>query len=96
MIAGKGLDPVLILAGAPAQHLFVDGRNAHDLAEEIDHLLGSCQRAQVAVDDNTVEAVVYKHQQAAEQLGEEFHLSSPRRLRAPMMRPSAAGRLRRD
>jgi hypothetical protein len=25
------------------------------------------------VDDNPVEAVVYKHQEAAEQLGEEFH-----------------------
>jgi hypothetical protein len=26
------------------------------------------------VDDNAVEAVIYKHQQAAEQLVEEFHL----------------------
>src|SRR5215471_14002231 len=38
-----------------------------------DHLLGAAQAAQVVMDDDAVEAVVYKNQQIAEQPGEEFH-----------------------
>ena len=35
VIAGKGLDPVLILPGAPAEDLFVDHRNADHVTEEV-------------------------------------------------------------
>jgi hypothetical protein len=67
----------------------------HDLAEEVDALLGLRQSAEVAVDDNAVEAVIDKHEQTAKQLVEEFHLSSPRRVRLAR-RPSAAGRSQED
>ena len=77
VIASECLDPVLILPGAPTQHLLVDDLHADHVAEEIDDLFGSRQCAQVAVDDNSIEAVVDEHQQACEQLGEEFHLSAP-------------------
>ena len=84
VIAGERLDPVLILAGAPTEHLLVDYLDADDLAEEVDDQFGSRQRAQVAVDDDSIEAVVDEHQQAAEQLGEEFHLCAPHVCRPTM------------
>jgi hypothetical protein len=64
VIAGEGLDPVLIVGGAPAQDLLVDGVDADHRAEEVDYLLGPRQRAQVAVDNDAVEAVVDENQQA--------------------------------
>jgi len=69
----------LIVVGASAQHFLVDHRNADHLTEEEDHLIRSrqaAQIAQIAIDDNAVEAVVYKNQQAAEQLCERLHRSS--------------------
>lgn len=45
VVAGKGLDSIAVLAGTPAQHFLVDGLHAHDVAEEVDHPFGSCQRA---------------------------------------------------
>jgi hypothetical protein len=41
------------------------------------HLSGPGQPAQVAVDDNAVEAVIYQNEQAAKQLCESLHRSSP-------------------
>ena len=41
MIAGKGFDPVLVVAGPLAQELFADHRSADDLAEEVHNLLGT-------------------------------------------------------
>jgi hypothetical protein len=35
VIAGKGLDPVLVVGGPLAQHLFAHRRNANDPAEEV-------------------------------------------------------------
>ena len=48
--------------------------------EEVHHPLGPRQPAEVAVYDDTVEAVVDEGQQAAEQLGEQVH-GKPRETR---------------
>ncbi len=76
VIAGEGLDPALIVTGAPREHLLGDRRHPDHLAEEVHDLLGPRQPGQVPMDDNAVETVVYKHQQAAKQLREPFHRSS--------------------
>ena len=73
MIAGEGFHPGLVVGRALAQDLFVDHRNADHVTEEVHHLLGPRQPAEVAVNDNAVEAVVDEGQQIAEQLGERFH-----------------------
>ena len=70
VIASEGLDPLPIIAGALAEDGFVDYRNAHHVAEKVDHLLGTGQAAEIAMDDDAVEAVVYKNEQAVEQLCE--------------------------
>jgi hypothetical protein len=58
MIAGEGFHPVLVVGRAPPQHLFVHHRNANHLTEEVNHLLGPRQPAEVTVNDDAVEAVV--------------------------------------
>jgi hypothetical protein len=47
------------------------------VAEEMDHMLGAGQQRQISLDDDAVETMVYKSQQAAEQLAEGFHRSAP-------------------
>jgi hypothetical protein len=76
VMAGEGLHPVAGIVGALAQHLLADHGNSQDLPETMDHVLRPGQAAEVTVDDDTVEAVVYKDQQAGEQLCEQCHLSS--------------------
>ena len=66
MVAGVGLDPVPVIAGALAEHFFAHHREAQNLTDEIHHLLGSREPAQVAVNDHAVEAVVDKGQQISE------------------------------
>ena len=73
MIVGEGLDPVLIIGGAAAQHLFVHRRDADDLTEEVHRLLGPRQAAKITMNDNAVEAVIDKDQEIAEQLDEHVH-----------------------
>ncbi len=73
MIAGEGFHPVLVIVGALAENFFAHHRNAEDLANEMNHLLGPGKPVQVAVDDDTVEAVIYKNKKTAEQPGEQFH-----------------------
>ena len=58
MIAGEGLDPVLVVGRSLAQDLFAEHRNANDLSEKVHHLFGPSQPAEVAVNDNAVEAMV--------------------------------------
>ena len=77
MIAGESLHPLAVVVGALAEHLLADDRNSQDLSKEMDHLFGPGQAAQVAVNHNAVEAVVYKNQQAGKQLCEQLHRSSP-------------------
>src|SRR6516164_1150861 len=78
MITGKGFHPGLVVGGALAEDLLVDRGDADDVAEEVHHLLGSRQAAQVTVYDDAIEAVVDEGQQIAEQLGEQFHGSPPK------------------
>jgi len=49
---------------------FGDHRNAHNLSEEVDHVLGPTETSYVAVDDDAIEAMVDERQEVAEQLGE--------------------------
>ena len=49
-----------------------------DPMEEVNHLFGPRQPAEVAVNDNAVEAVVGERQQVTEQQGEQFHGSPPK------------------
>ena len=76
MVAGVRLHPALVVVGASAQHFFVHHRKAEHLPEEEDHLLRPRQATEVTVDDDAVETVVYKNQQAAKQLCESLHRSS--------------------
>src|SRR5580700_9543764 len=76
VVAGVSLHPVLVVVGALAEHLLVHHRQAENVVEEIDDLFGPGQTTQVAMNDHTVEAVVYKNQQAGIQLCEKFHRSS--------------------
>jgi hypothetical protein len=77
VVAGISLHPSLVIIGAAAEDLFVHHRDAENLMEEVDHLLGPRKTAEVAVDDDTVEAVVYQNKQAVEQLCEQLHRSPP-------------------
>src|SRR6202521_2294898 len=76
VVAGVSFNPILVVVSTSAEHFLVHHRNAQDFAEEVDDLLGPRQTAQVAMDDDAVEAVVYKNQQAGIQLREKFHRSS--------------------
>jgi len=78
VIAGKGFHPGLVVGGALAEDLLVDRGDTDHVAEEVHHLLGSRQAAQVTVYDDAIEAVVDEGQQIAEQLGEQFHGSPPK------------------
>ena len=71
MVAGVRFHPLLVIVRARAQNLLAHHRDSQNLAEEMHHLLGArqaAQIAQIAIDDNTVQAMVYKNQQAAKQL----------------------------
>jgi hypothetical protein len=48
-----------------------------DIPKEVDDVFRSCEERQVPENDHSVEAVVYKDHQAAEQLGKGFHRSPP-------------------
>src|SRR5712671_1779261 len=72
VVAGKGLHPDLVVGCTLAQELLVDRRNADDLTEEMHHLLGPRQPAEVAANDHAVEAMVDERKQVSEQLGEQF------------------------
>src|SRR5258705_472199 len=64
---------VEIVGGALAEDLLADHGQAQDLTEKMDYLLGPRQAAQITVDDDAIEAMVYKDKQVAEELGKQFH-----------------------
>ncbi|MHB2009669.1 MAG: hypothetical protein ACYCOX_16720, partial [Acidobacteriaceae bacterium] len=68
MVACVGFHPAAVIVGALAEDFLAHHRNAEHLAKKVDHLLRPGQAAEVAVDDNAVEAVIYKNDQAAKQL----------------------------
>jgi hypothetical protein len=56
---GPGVEvghPVLVVGGALAQDFLAHHRNAEHVTEEVHHLLGPRQGAEVTVIDNAVEA----------------------------------------
>src|SRR6202140_5105470 len=64
VVAGEGFHPALVIVGALAENFLAHHRNAEDLANEMNHLLGPGQPAEVAVDDNAVERVIEKNEEA--------------------------------
>jgi hypothetical protein len=77
MVAGKGIHPTVILVGPLAQNIFGDGAGLVHVAKEMDNIFRPGQQGNVPQDDDAVETVVYKSQQAAKQLCEGFHRPSP-------------------
>src|SRR5438105_13475926 len=66
--------------------------------EEVDYLFGPRQAAEIAIDDDTVEAVVYKYEQAVEQFCKDLHRSPPDfalTTRSSVRRPVEFNRLQR-
>jgi hypothetical protein len=47
------------------------------IAEKMNDVLGTRQQRQVSLDDNAVETVIYKNQEAFKELREGFHRSPP-------------------
>ena len=78
MIAGKGLNPVLVIGGSLAHDLFADERNADNAVEEMHNLFRAGQAAQVAMYDDAVETVINENEKITEQLEEEFHGRPPK------------------
>jgi predicted amidohydrolase YtcJ len=67
----------MLVTITPSQEKAPSTGDAEHLAEKPDHLLGARQAAaEVPVDDDAVEAMVYKNKQAAKQLCERLHRSS--------------------
>jgi len=62
VIASEDFHPVAVVIGALTQDLLGDRRHVQDLTEKVDGLFRPGQAAEVSVDDNAVEAVVYKSQ----------------------------------
>ena len=83
VVARKRLDPLLILLRAFGQRLFGDRVDLVHIAEEMDDVRRPRQQGKVALNDDAIETVVYKPEQAAKQLVKGFHRSSP------LMRASA-------
>jgi len=75
-VARVGFHPVSVHFGALTQNGLFDDGNTDYIAEEIRHLLGPRQAAEIPVDDDAVEAMVYQYKQAAKQLCERLHRSS--------------------
>jgi hypothetical protein len=72
--------PTFVFLGSLLQDLRSDGIDALDIAEEMDDVLFSDQERQIALNDDAMETVIYKSQQAGEQLVEGFHRPTPREL----------------
>jgi len=77
VVPRERLYPPLILVRPSRENFLADHRLAHHLLEEMNHLPGPGQPAQITIDDHPVETVIYKQQQAAKQLCERLHRSSP-------------------
>src|SRR5215469_15937193 len=76
MVASEGFHPMLVVAGSLSQRLLGNGVDAMHVAKEIDDVLRPSEQREIALDDDAIETVVYKTQQAAKQLAKGFHRSS--------------------
>ena len=77
MVARGRLDPLLVLGGPCPERLFRDRVDPVHIPEEVDDVLRARQQREVALDDDAIETVVYQDEQAAKQLAEGVHRSSP-------------------
>jgi hypothetical protein len=76
-ISGVAFHPSPVFQGAFRQDLRGDGIQAMHVAEEMDNVFGTGQQGQVPLDDDAVETVVYKNQEACKKLLEGFPRSPP-------------------
>jgi len=81
VVAGIRFDPAPVIVGALAENFLAHHRDAQNLPEEVHHLLGPGQTAEIAVDDYGIEAVIDEGKQTAEQPGELFHATHYTRWR---------------
>jgi hypothetical protein len=76
MVASKDFHPMLVVLRSLPQHRFRDGVDGVHVAEEIDDVLRTSEQWEITLDDDAIETVVYKSEQAGKQLVEGFHRSS--------------------
>ena len=62
MIAGEGLDPLLVCGGALAQDFLAEDADPMHIAEEVHDVFRAGEQRHVAQDDDPVETVVYENQ----------------------------------
>ena len=74
---GEGFHPAVVIVGPLTQDFFADGADLVEVTEKVDDVFGAGEQGEMTEDDDTVETVVYQGQQAAQQLCEGFHRSSP-------------------
>src|SRR6476646_511115 len=80
VVAGIASDPSPVLRGSFRQDLWRDGIQAVHVAEEMDDVFRTGQQRQVSLDDDAVETVIYKNQEACKELREGFHRSPPQKV----------------
>src|SRR5438445_1218911 len=73
----RSLPPIPVFQGALGQDLRGNGILAMHVAEEMHDVLRPGQQGQVSLDDDAVETVIYKNQEALKELREGFHRSPP-------------------
>src|SRR6266436_3986349 len=77
VVAGVPLDPSAVFAGPLRQDLRRDRIQPMHVAEEMHDGFRTGQQRQVALDDDAVETVIYKNQEALKELREGLHRSPP-------------------
>jgi hypothetical protein len=77
VVASVAFHPSPVLQGPPGQDLRGDRILTVHVAEKIDDMLGPRQQGQVALNNDAVETVIYKNQEALKELRKGFHRSPP-------------------
>src|SRR5207302_1034015 len=77
VVTGVGFHPSPIFGSSLGQDLRGDRILTVYVAEEMHDVLGPGQQGQVSLDDDAVETVIYKNQEAFKKLRKGFHRSPP-------------------
>src|SRR5258705_1171632 len=77
MVASVAFHPSAVLQGSLGQNSRGDRILTVHIPEEVDDMRGPGQQRQVPLDDDAVETVIYKNQEAFKKLREGFHRSPP-------------------
>jgi hypothetical protein len=77
VVARIAFYPSPIFGGALRQDLRSDGIQSVYVAKEMHDVLGPGEQWQVSLDDDSVETVIYKNQEAFKELRKGFHRSPP-------------------